>query len=136
VTELLTRGRNDLERHLARAREELRRLEVAAAALGVDNGARATGRRAPSRRAARAARGRQPRGRAAQAEALIAKHPGLTTAQLAARMKMNPKYLYKLLPQMQKDTTIHKDGKGWAPGAPGAKRSVRKGRGQVAAKKT
>jgi hypothetical protein len=135
VTELLSGARDDLERHLARAREELRRLEVAAAALDADSGARASRRRVPSQRAGLAARGRKPRGRAAQAEALIAKHPGLKTAQVAARMSMSPKYLYKLLPQMQRDGTIHKDGKGWVLGPLGAKTSVRKGR-QAASKKT
>jgi hypothetical protein len=70
--------------------------------------------------AASAATGRRgrPRGtgnRAQEALSHVHKHPGITIAELAKRMKIKPNYLYRVLPQLEKDGKITKRDKGYHP---------------------
>jgi hypothetical protein len=51
--------------------------------------------------------------RAAEALSLVQGHPGITTPELAARMGISPNYLYRVLPGLQKEGAIRKDGRGW-----------------------
>ena len=63
------------------------------------------------------ARGR-PRGSGARAqEALKHVHgnPGITIAEIAKRMKIKPNYLYRILPNLEKDGKVRKHGKGYHP---------------------
>jgi len=106
--------------------EEYQRLEAAAAALdGVSaTGGSATGGSAAARpRAARRApsgtrrRGR-PRGsgtRARQALELVRSRPGITIPEMAGEMGIKQNYLYRVLPGLQKDGLVRKDGRGWHP---------------------
>jgi len=60
-------------------------------------------------------RGR-PRGgntRAKQALELIRSQPGITIRELAAAMSIQPNYLYRVLPQMEKDGEVSRQGQGW-----------------------
>ena len=101
--------------------EEYQRLEAAAAAL---DGVSATGGSAAARpRAARRApsgtrrRGR-PRGsgtRARQALELVRSRPGITIPEMAGEMGIKQNYLYRVLPGLQKDGLVRKDGRGWHP---------------------
>ena len=62
-------------------------------------------------------RGR-PRGtghRAAQALKLVHTHPGITLQDMAKRMKIKANYLYRVLPQLEKDGKIKKRDKGYHP---------------------
>jgi hypothetical protein len=136
VTDFLKKTLKDIEtrrRELAPLVEEYRQLEEAAAALqGVDgNGgssrpAAATAAPARPARRRRAAgstgtgrRGR-PRGsgkRAQQALDLVAGQPGITIPELAKAMKIQPNYLYRVLPGLEQDGKVKKQGKGWFPAA-------------------
>ena len=42
-------------------------------------------------------------------------HPGITIAELAKRMKIKANYLYRLLPQLQKEGKVEKRDKGYHP---------------------
>jgi len=69
-------------------------------------------------RSAAAGRGRpRPRGgRAQQAVKLVQQQPGITTSELAKRMKLkSPSYLYRVLAQLEKDGKVKKEGKGYHP---------------------
>jgi uncharacterized membrane protein len=69
----------------------------------------------PAKPSTRATRGR-PAGsgnRAQQAVAHILKQPGITASELAAAMGIGPNYLYRVLPQLQKESKITKQGKGY-----------------------
>jgi hypothetical protein len=138
VTDFLQKTLKDIEarrRELAPLVEEYRQLEEAAAALqGVDGGSRRAGRpagrpaaaAAPSRPARRrrasgstgtGRRGR-PRGsgkRAQQALDLVAGQPGISIPELAKAMKIQPNYLYRVLPGLEKDGKVKKKDKGWYP---------------------
>jgi hypothetical protein len=99
--------------------EEYHRLEAAAAALaGVGAPAPATPRRrgaARPRTATPARRGR-PRGsgtRSKEALALVRSRPGISIPEMAEAMGIKQNYLYRVLPSLQKDGLVRKDGRGW-----------------------
>ena len=88
-------------------------------------------RSAPApRRAARAARPRRrppasgprrrgrPRGsgtRSKQALELVRTRPGITIPEIAEAMGIQQNYLYRVLPALQKDGLVRKEGRGWHP---------------------
>lgn len=109
--------------------DEYHRLEAAAAALdgvsptsgtGAGSGTRRTRTRSAATRrpgAGSARRGR-PRGsgtRSKEALALVTSHPGITIPELAERMGIKQNYLYRVLPGLQKDGLVRKEGRGWHP---------------------
>ena len=125
MTDFLDSARREIESRLSDLRDEVKRLETAAAALA---GGRGTGgRRRPGRprRAATAkrstsggrGRGRRAGGgtRATQASRLVQRNPGITIAELAKKMGITPNYLYRVMPQLEKDGKVRKQGKGWHP---------------------
>ena|SRR6476646_1159857 len=60
-------------------------------------------------------RGR-PRGsgtRGKQALELVRANPGITITELADKMGIKQNYLYRVLPALQKDGMVRKQGKGW-----------------------
>jgi len=127
VTDFLKKTLKDIEarrRELAPLVEEYRQLEEAAAALqGVDGSGSASrasssgaGRSAaatPSRPARRRRRGSGKR--AQQALDLVAGQPGITIPELAKAMKIQPNYLYRVLPGLEQDGKVKKKDKGWFP---------------------
>jgi len=99
--------------------EEYHRLEAAVQALeGVKTStpARATRRtRSTSTGAGTGRRGR-PRGsgtRGKQALEIVRSNPGITIPELADKMGIKQNYLYRVLPGLQKDGMVRKQGKGW-----------------------
>jgi CRP-like cAMP-binding protein len=119
VAEFLDTARRDIESRLADLRDEVRRLESALTAL-TDRRAGSGRRRAATRRAGdgrRRRRGRRAGGgtRAAQAERLVRANPGITISELAKRMGITPNYLYRVMPQLEKDGKVRKRDKGWHP---------------------
>jgi hypothetical protein len=106
--------------------EEYHRLEAAHSALeGVEHdGGRSTA--ASSRTRARATgstgggggtgrRGR-PRGsgtRAAEALAIVTEQPGITIPEMAQKMGIQQNYLYRVLPGLEQDGQVRKEGRGW-----------------------
>lgn len=113
---------NDRLKELKPLVEEYHRLEAAAAALdGVEptQARRAPGRPRGSRSTAGGAgsgrRGR-PRGsgtRGNEALELVKQHPGITIPELAERMGIKQNYLYRVLPGLQKEGLVRKEGRGW-----------------------
>ena len=113
-------ARRDIEERLAQLREEVKRLEAAASALaGRPKGrGRARPRKGTARRRTGAGKRGRPRGtgtRAAEAERLVKANPGITIAELAGKMGIGPNYLYRVLPQLEKDKKVRKRDKGWHP---------------------
>ena len=105
--------------------DEYHRLEAAAAAL---EGLPSTGGNAstPTRRSSRTRstsgqgtgrRGR-PRGsgtRSKQALELVRSRPGITIPEIADAIGIQQNYLYRVLPALQKDGLVRKEGRGWHP---------------------
>jgi hypothetical protein len=129
----------EIDTRLSELKDEVSKLEAARAALVGGTGAR---RRSPGRpraaraaaaaasaRAPRAAGGRRqaarrpgrPRGRrggntrANQALELVRKRPGITIPQIASEMKIEPNYLYRVLPKLVEEGQVKRDGQGWHP---------------------
>lgn len=111
---------------------EYKRLETAMAALeDVPSPSAkrvAPARPAPARRPATAngngngpsqgARRGRPKGsgkRARQALEVITDHPGITIPELARRMGIKQNYLYRVLPGLEEERRIRKEGRGWHP---------------------
>ena len=123
MADTLNKIRSDLEKRLreleplieehAHVREALDALKSAGtrAERAVTTAAKRT------RAATTRGRGR-PRGtggRAQEALKLVHRHPGITLAEMAKRMKIKANYLYRILPQLEKDGKVTKRGKGYHP---------------------
>ncbi len=115
----------DIEDRLGELKQEVDRLEAARAAL-LGNGVprRRPGRPAgstpaPSRRAAR--KPGRPRGRrggntrANQALELVRHRPGITIPQIAEELKIEPNYLYRVMPKLVSDGKVTREGQSWHP---------------------
>jgi sugar-specific transcriptional regulator TrmB len=108
--------------------EEYHRLEAAAAALdGVPSTGRASaparrGRRRASSSSSKSASGPRRRGRprgsgtrSKEALELVRGRPGITIPEIAEAMGIQQNYLYRVLPALQKDGLVRKEGRGWHP---------------------
>ena len=109
--------------------DEFHRLEAAAAALeGVpaSTGSSTAATAAPARRTRRTRRaastgtGRRgrPRGsgtRSKQALELVRSRPGITIPEIAQSIGIQQNYLYRVLPALQKEGLVRKEGRGWHP---------------------
>jgi hypothetical protein len=106
--------------------DEYHRLEAAEQALsGVGPGAGSTttarGRkRAAGGRPRTAGTGRRgrPKGsgtRAAQARTLVKDNPGITIPEMAQKMGIQQNYLYRVLPDLEQQGEVRKEGRGWFP---------------------
>src|SRR3954468_5309539 len=126
MADFLDEKRREMQQRLNELRplvDEYHRLEAAVAALeGVGDTAGGGTRRRP--RAASSAggggsgngrRGR-PRGsgtRGRQALELVRATPGITIPEIAEQMGIQQNYLYRVLPALQKEGLIRKEGRGW-----------------------
>jgi hypothetical protein len=113
----------DIDSRLKELKEESARLTAAREAL-VGSGRRGPGRprgataAAPARRRTRAARGRGRRAgntRATQALELVKGNPGITIPKIAESLKIEPNYLYRVMPKLVSDGQITRDGLGYYP---------------------
>lgn len=80
--------------------------------------ARETGAATSKRTAPAAARRGRPRGtggRAASALKMVQDQPGITISEMAKKMGISPNYLYRVLPQLEADNKVKKQGKGYHP---------------------
>ena len=68
---------------------------------------------APGRQPALARRGGNTR--AVQTLDLVRKQPGITIRGLAKAMKIQPNYLYRVLPRLASEGQVKRDGQGWHP---------------------
>ena len=115
----------DIDDRLKQLKDEASRLEAARTALtgprrrpGRPRGSRPAAARTRTTRAT-ATPARRPRARrggntrANQALELVRKRPGITIPQIAAAMKIQPNYLYRVMPRLQSDGQVKRDGQGW-----------------------
>ena len=80
--------------------------------------ARGGRRRAASTASTGTRRRGRPRGtgtRAAQTLDLVKATPGITIPELADKMGIKQNYLYRVLPTLEADKKVRKDGRGWVP---------------------
>jgi hypothetical protein len=100
--------------------DEYHRLDAAAQALdGVKPTTAAAPRRArssSSRSSSGTGRRGRPRGsgtRSKEALTHVRANPGITIPELADKMGIKQNYLYRVLPGLQKDGMVRKEGRGW-----------------------
>ena len=103
------KARTLLEQRRSELQDELRQIEKAISGLG--------GRRGPGRPRGSSGRRRRRGGRSDQAVRLIKQNPGITVSELGKKMRLNaPNYLYRVLPDLEKEGRIKKQGTGYHPG--------------------
>jgi hypothetical protein len=110
VSNTVDQARTLLERRLRELDDERRKVEAALTGLGK------SARRGPGRPRGK---GRRRRGstRADQAVKIITDNPGIKVSELGRRMKLNhPNYLYRVLPDLEKEGRVKKRGAGYHPG--------------------
>ena len=113
VSNTVDQARTLLERRLKELDDERRQVEAALAGLGKRT------RRGPGRPPGTSGRRRRRRGgtRADQAVKVITENPGITVSELGKRMSLkHPNYLYRVLPDLEKEGRVKRTGKGYFPG--------------------
>jgi hypothetical protein len=109
----------DIDERLRQLKAEVSRLEAARSALVGRGPGRPRGSSTTTRRRRRGP-GRPPgrrRGttRAVQALELVRSRPGITIPEIASEIKIEPNYLYRVMPRLQQEGQVKRDGKGWKP---------------------
>jgi hypothetical protein len=117
----------DIDSRLSELKLEVGKLEAARAALvggrrgpgrpASGNGATAAPRRRVARRAGRPRGRRGGNTRANQALALVREKPGITIPDIASALKIEPNYLYRVMPKLVDDGQVTREGQGWHPTA-------------------
>jgi hypothetical protein len=108
------RARTLLEQRREELQRELRQIESALSGLGgrPRGPGRPRGSGGPRRR-----RGRRGGTRADQAVKIITDNPGISVSELGKKMRLKaPNYLYRVLPDLEKEGRIRKKGRGYHPG--------------------
>jgi CRP-like cAMP-binding protein len=129
MADFLDEKRREMQERLKELRplvDEFHRLEAAISALdGVGNDAApapAPRRRSKSSTSGDATSGSsngrrgRPRGsgtRGKQALEIVNGNPGITIPEIAQKMGIQQNYLYRVLPGLQKEGLIRKEGRGW-----------------------
>jgi len=128
MTDFLAEKRSEIQSRLKELRplvEEYKKLEAAEQALagvGADAPGVARSRSSSSSRARRngsgAGTGRRgrPKGsgqRAQQALELVRSKPGITIPEMAEAMGIKQNYLYRVVPDLEKEGLVTKSGRGW-----------------------
>jgi hypothetical protein len=123
MADFLDEKRKEIDARMRELRplvDEYTRLEKAASALAGVGGtqrAPAARRRSGGGSAGGSRRGR-PRGsgnRAKQALELVRAKPGITISDMAGAMKIQPNYLYRVMPTLESEGQVVKRDKGWHP---------------------
>jgi len=108
----------DIDDRLRELKQEVKKLESARSALvGARRGPGrppGSGRRQTTRRSG-GRRRRRGGTRANQALELVRSKPGITIPEIASAMKIQPNYLYRVLPKLAGDGQIKRQGQGWHP---------------------
>lgn len=79
--------------------------------------AKATRKKAGRTAGRRAGRRKGSGTRAAEALSFVQGQPGITIPELAAKMGIKQNYLYRVLPGLEQEKKVKKDGRGWHPQA-------------------
>lgn len=114
IEELKSRIAGELEPLEAEHRE----LDDALRALdGAGGRGRGSSERRGSSKASGEGRGRgRPKGtgsRAKEALKVVKERPGITIPEIAEAMDIKQNYLYRVMPDLQKDGMVKKEGRGW-----------------------
>ena len=122
MTEFVDATVRDIDSRLSELRQEVERLQAARAALlgtrrgpGRPPGSASSTRRPGARRPGRPRGRRGGNTRANQALELVRTQPGITIPQIAESLKIEPNYLYRVMPKLVSDGVIRRDGQGWHP---------------------
>jgi hypothetical protein len=133
LADFVDKAVKDIEGRLEELKLEVQKLEAARTALV--GGRRGPGRPratsangasaapAPRRAARRPGRPRGRRGgntRANQALQLVKDKPGITIPEIASQLKIEPNYLYRVMPKLVEDGSVKREGQGWHPAAKAA----------------
>lgn len=123
---VLTEAKNLIETRLAEIKEEQTRLERALADLsgsrrgpGRPRGSRnspsaSTPTPAPAASPSGKRRRRRKGGtRAEQALVYITSNPGITASEVAAKLRIKPNYVYRVMSDLQEDLKVVKEGRGY-----------------------
>jgi hypothetical protein len=112
VSNTVDQARTLLERRLRELDDERKQVQAALAGLGT------RARRGPGRPRGSSGRRRRRGGtRADQAVKLIKQNPGIGVAELGKKMRLKaPNYLYRVLPDLEKEGRVKKRGRGYHPG--------------------
>jgi hypothetical protein len=114
MPDTVDRARALLEERRTELQQELRQIESAIS--GLTGRKRGPGRPRGSGGGTRRRRGRRGGTRADQAVKYITQSPGINASDLSRKMKLKaPNYLYRVLPELEKDGRIKKKGKGYHP---------------------
>lgn len=123
MTDFLDSTVKDIDDRLRELKGEVSKLEAARAALvGARRGPgrpRAESAATPTPRRRSARRPGRPRGRRSgntrgtQALELVRSQPGITIPQIAETLKIEPNYLYRVMPKLVQDGQVKRDGQGW-----------------------
>ncbi len=122
MTEFVDTTVRDIDSRLAELRQEVGKLEAARAALtggrrgpGRPPGSGSSSRRQSARRPGRPRGRRGGNTRANQALELVRTQPGITIPEIAETLKIQPNYLYRVMPKLVGDGIVRRDGQGWHP---------------------
>lgn len=123
MTDFLAEKRQEIASRLDELKplvEEAARLQAALDAL--DGATAKPVARKGATRKSRAAGGTGKRGRpkgtgkrAAEALQLVKHQPGITISEIAHTMGIHQNYLYRVLPALQAEGQVRKEGRGWYP---------------------
>ncbi len=120
MADFLDEKRREIQQRLKELRplvEEAQRLEAALRALdGVNGGGASQPARGTRRTRGSGGGPGRPKGsgqRSKQALELVKSTPGITIPEIAERMGIQQNYLYRVLPGLQKDGLVRKEGRGW-----------------------
>ena len=124
MTEFVDSTVKDIDARLSELKQEVSRLEAARSALvgnrrgpgrprGSATRSRSTTRRSTNGRRRRSRGRRGGATRANQALELVRGKPGITIPEIAKSMGIAPNYLYRVLPRLQQEGQIKRDGQGW-----------------------
>jgi hypothetical protein len=124
VTEFVDSTVRDIDNRLTELKGEVERLEAARSALvgvrrrgpGRPRGSTSASSPSAPRRGRRPGRPRGRRGgntRAKQTFELVQSRPGITIPEIAEALKIEPNYLYRVLPKLVQEGQVRREGKGW-----------------------
>ena len=130
MADFVDKAVKDIDGRLDELKLEVQRLEAARAALlgerrgpgrpraSAANGSGSTPQRRTTTASRRPGRPRGRRGgntRANQALQLVKDKPGITIPEIAAELKIEPNYLYRVMPKLVEDGSVKREGQGWHP---------------------
>ncbi len=124
MTDFLDEKKREIQSRLTELKPLVDEYERLLSAHDALNGVEAAGggrRSAGARRsgAGGASRGRgRPKGsgtRAKEALQLVKDRPGITIPEIAEAMSIKQNYLYRVMPDLQRDGLVRKEGRGWHP---------------------